>query len=443
MAIDSVEGDSIADRAGLPAALLHSASYYGTLAATRALGRAGVPVAVASTGPFECASWSRYARRRLRCPPTERTADYLQWLRALGANEPGMVLVPTSDDHAWLFARYAEELGAGFRCRSPSAETILGLLDKRRLAEACAAAGLATLPSWFPQDEAELRAVESELEYPVVVKPRTQLFHRTRFKGTVAERSSLLAAWQRLDGEGCSDPELLAREPGLRHPFLQAFASDPQVGIVSVSGFIDPAAGIFVCRCSRKLPDDHQRLDVGRWFEALPTDPSLAEGLLVLCKNTGFAGVFEAEFAPFEGKLALIDFNPRLYGQLGFDEARGASLAQLAYLHALGDSERLRRLASAGQRGSEHGLYINRVALAVQCLPTIYRDEPIGRLQICAGWPSKGTPVFAAARGAPDFILDAGDPAPAVVEAFNLLAGSLRRSLGSLLRRGRSRRRLG
>ena len=51
-----------------PPVLLTVASYYGTLAAARCLGRHGISVTVADPGYFAPASWSRFATRRLQCP---------------------------------------------------------------------------------------------------------------------------------------------------------------------------------------------------------------------------------------------------------------------------------------------------------------------------------------------------------------------------------------
>ena len=81
---------------------LANADYYGTLAATRALGARGVPVYVGSERSLAVSSWSRHATRVLRHPPFAEAERFIDWLADLGAREPGIVLVPTSDEAAFL-----------------------------------------------------------------------------------------------------------------------------------------------------------------------------------------------------------------------------------------------------------------------------------------------------------------------------------------------------
>ena len=59
----------------------------------------------------------------------------------------------------------------------------------------------------------------------------------------------------------------------------------------------------------------------------------------------GYYGVFEAEFAEHGGRQLLIDFNPRYFGQMGFDIARGMPLPWLAQLCATGREDEARQFA--------------------------------------------------------------------------------------------------
>src|ERR1019366_3678216 len=79
-------------------ALLCDATFYGTLAAVRSLGRAGVPVDVVDPGYAAVASWSRYATRRLRGPPVARADRLVRWLVELGARQGRDVAYPPSDE---------------------------------------------------------------------------------------------------------------------------------------------------------------------------------------------------------------------------------------------------------------------------------------------------------------------------------------------------------
>jgi hypothetical protein len=77
----------------------------------------------------------------------------------------------------------------------------------------------------------------------------------------------------------------------------------------------------------------------------------LQQLLEALCGRVGFYGVFEAEFAEHSGRQFLIDFNPRYFGQMGFDIARGMPLPWLAQLCATGHEDQAWQLAAHAARG--------------------------------------------------------------------------------------------
>ena len=160
-----------------PPVLLAMADYYGTLAAVRSLGRFGVRVHVADPQRLAPARWSRRTSRTFSCPRVEESPEeFLEWLLALGQREPGQVLLPTSDELAWFFARHREALSQHFRLGGASLEAMDTVLNKWALARACAASGVATPATFLPRDDAELTRLQGEIAFPVLVKPQTQVF---------------------------------------------------------------------------------------------------------------------------------------------------------------------------------------------------------------------------------------------------------------------------
>src|SRR5215510_3578574 len=71
--------------------VLCNASYYGTLAAVRSLGRAGVPVVTVDTDVLAPARYSRYSSLHLSSPSSQ-AADWSDWLFALGRSGPRRVI---------------------------------------------------------------------------------------------------------------------------------------------------------------------------------------------------------------------------------------------------------------------------------------------------------------------------------------------------------------
>ena len=63
----------------------------------------GVGVNVIVDHPYCAAGWSRCAERRYAGPVEKDSMRYLDRLLAIGKADPGQVLLPTSDETAWLY----------------------------------------------------------------------------------------------------------------------------------------------------------------------------------------------------------------------------------------------------------------------------------------------------------------------------------------------------
>ena len=100
--------------------LLASASSGGTIAAARHLAANGFDVGVVSSHRLGAAAWSRHTARTYWAPPESESQRFLKRLLAIGANDPGQILLPTSDETAWLYTLNATELGRYFRLVQPS-----------------------------------------------------------------------------------------------------------------------------------------------------------------------------------------------------------------------------------------------------------------------------------------------------------------------------------
>lgn len=204
-------------------ALFTVADYYGTLAAVRSLGRAGIPVTIADPDWSATACWSRFVTQRVRCPRVDRPEELIEWLVGFGRREPGYVLYPTNDDTAWLFAVHRKELSQHFRTYQPPVEAVYALLNKQRLFEACRDTGVDVPPTWFPTDDAGLEQVAREARFPLLMKPITQVMFTLRSKGlkiTTAEQ--LIQEFYAFDPAAYA-PSILQYDPSVARPSLQQY----------------------------------------------------------------------------------------------------------------------------------------------------------------------------------------------------------------------------
>lgn len=406
-----------------PPVLLTQASFYGTLAAVRAYGRAGLAVTVADADRRAPAAWSRFVTRRARCPPDWEVDAFIDWLLDFGRKSPGHVLLATSDETAWLLSLRRESLSRDFRLYQPHVDAVFGVLNKRLLAEHAKAVGLAVPPTWFPTSEADVEQLAREVPFPVLLKPATQILSEQHIKGRrITARDELVAAWRAFLAHRYA-PALVNYDATIARPMVQAYLSEAEQGIESVSGFVDETGRRTVMRASRKVLQRPRRVGVGVCFEAAPLDPALAGGLVQLCRRVGYFGVFEAEFIRLGGQAHLIDFNPRFYGQMGFDVARGVDLPMLAYASAVGDGALFDATLRAAEKAGDtlDWKYVHR--LAVESMLRAQRFSGALTADEAARWRAW---IASAGAHLADPVFDADDWRPAAMDLAQSVGNAIR-----------------
>ncbi|HTO22869.1 MAG TPA: carbamoyl-phosphate synthase, partial [Spirochaetia bacterium] len=213
----------------------------------------------------------------------------------------------------------------------------------------------------------DISRLECQLSYPLLVKPQTQILLWPHIKGfVVPTREALRPTYERLVRSATYSPLLVGCDRDVVRPVLQEFFPHAAQRIYNLSGFVDETGELFVVRASRKVLQRPRRIGVGLCFEEAETDLPLAGRLLALCRRVGYYGAFEAEFIQQGPRFLLIDFNPRFYGQMGFDIARGLPLPLFVYEAALGRRERLRAMVEGARRSpAGPGAFCNRIDLGL------------------------------------------------------------------------------
>lgn len=398
------------------AVLLASASAGGTIAAVRQLAESAIEVGVVSSRHFSAASWSNRASHCYSAPPENDTRGFLNRLIEIGKGSPGQILLPTSDELAWLYTANAELLARQFCVYQPSIACIKRILDKKLFEDAATSAGLTVLPSWDPKNLEELEALAPKLPYPVLIKPRTHVHRLRNDKGVVVCSPEDLIRQYRLylnrQQYRGHDPEFFPRG---RLPIVQQFAKVGNEGVHSITGFIDRTGDLFVTRRSVKVFQRFQPVGVGVCFELLPPAPELSQAVRQLCRELKYFGIFEVEFVWSDGRWATIDFNPRIYNQLGMDIRRGMPLPLLACLEAAGERAALEDAVTKAQMEETPGTvfwdgFTLRAILLAQAVTsrTSREDRKFWR-----AWIKKN------AAHAVDVAADRSDPMPGIVHALS------------------------
>ncbi|WP_263373899.1 hypothetical protein [Granulicella aggregans] len=382
----------------------------------RQLANHGLRAGVIANGALSAAAWSRYVSKTYKGPAEKDGEQFLDLVVKLGSAVPDQVLLPTSDETAWLYTSHASVLKEHFRLHQPSVRTMQRILDKKLLSDAALTAGLQILPTWEPRTMSEVIASAPTLLYPILIKPRTQVHRANNDKGMVAHSAKELIenyeAFMSREHPESSDANL----PHANIPLLQHFVDIGKKGVHSVSGYVDETGELFVTRQARKVFQRSMPAGVGVAFEAQPANPALSESVRRLCKELGYFGIFEVEFISFGDSWAIIDFNPRLFNQVGMDGFRGMPLPLMAYLDAAGKTAELREVVEKAKadESDRPAVFYDRFTLwAILTAKALSGRANPSEREYWREWKrrNKANTVY--------FAADVSDPIPGIVHAFS------------------------
>jgi predicted ATP-grasp superfamily ATP-dependent carboligase len=308
--------------------LILDANERSALAATRALGRRGVPVVTADEMGVTLAGASRYARASFVYPsPYRMPARFLQTVRNELAARAIRVVLPMTEVTTQVLTEHREE----FRDARIPVGTLPALdilTDKRRIHALAKQLDIPTPETRIVECPDELGMATAGLTYPMVVKPYRS---RIRHAGT----------WLRADVRHVSSrgelERVVATTDVLRHhPFIIQERIDGHGAGVFALYDRGRAVGFFAHRRVRERPPSG---GVSVLSESVHLDPHLLELSRRLLDHVAWHGVAMVEFkVRADGVAFLIEVNPRFWGSLQLAVDAGADFPWFAYRLALGDT---------------------------------------------------------------------------------------------------------
>jgi D-aspartate ligase len=236
--------------------LLGNANYYGTLAAVRSLGRAGVKVVTVDPSMICHSRYSRYSSQHLTCPAFEESGAWAEWLLRNARIGPSGAIYATSDAVSFALARYRNELSTDFELYQPGLDTIMSILDKGLLMQNAHAVGMETPPTWFPQNSAEAAKIAKDAGGTVLIKPRSQLAQRTKSKGSIVESHGhrLQSIFDSYMKDQSANSEFAKQYPvTMTPPLIQQYYPQAVENVYSLSGFREKISGGMIMRAARKI----------------------------------------------------------------------------------------------------------------------------------------------------------------------------------------------
>lgn len=293
----------------------------GALSVTRALARKGIEVHVLSPVMHSPIPRSRFPAACVQFQNKHTIQDdWLAWLVEKGPE--GAALLPCDDDSLELIVRNRAPLvELGYRPFEADDEAALATLDKARIYDLAAEAGVAAPISIRLQDTADFEEAVSRMLFPCALKPlHSHLFARyyTVKAVVVQDAEDLRRTWEPMRELGL---EVIATE--IVNP-----ASEECVGYMT---YLDEEGEPLFHFTKAKVRQYPIRFGLGsyhvtRWM------PDVADAGLRFFQGVGVRGLAYVEFKrAVDGTPKVVDVNHRFLDSTEVVRRSGIDIAQLAY----------------------------------------------------------------------------------------------------------------
>ncbi len=319
-------GEHVAGRE-LPPAVVCEVGWVNGLGAIRSLGRVGVPVIATDHRDFAIGFRSSYAFPVRTPDPVADEEGFIAAMLELGdaIGRPAPVF-PTHDEHLNSLARHKAELGDRFRYPFPGWDVLEPLQSKRHQIDTAESIGLAAPKTLHPRSLEECRTAAGEIGFPVLVKPSENIVFKRLYR-----RQAFL----------CERPDQLDRAYELSaeyEPMLQEFIPGGDDLLWTLGTYIAADGEVLATFSGRKLRQTRENMGSARVGETRWEEEVVTAGLELL-KALDFHGIAQVEWKrdPRDGRLKLIEVNPRLWQWHGLAGACGADITLAAYWDLVGE----------------------------------------------------------------------------------------------------------
>jgi D-aspartate ligase len=302
---------------------------YRALGVVRSLGRHGIPVWILHHGDQLLATFSRYTRRTLRWPSREEE-EMVDFLANLADREAlrNWVLFPSDDSGAAMVARHHQMLSQHFQLNTPPWEVLRWSYDKRLTYQLADEAMVDHPWTSYPANRDDVAAMKCE--FPVILKPA---YHNcfNRFTASKAwrvnSRDQLLALYD--------EARTLVPPDNLMIQEIIPGNGESQFSFAALCRDGQPLAAL-TARRTRQFPVDFGRAST---FVETVEDSATVEAATRLLKAMRYTGIAEVEFKrdPRNGKLKLLDVNPRVWGWQSLCAVAGVDYPYLLWLMTTGE----------------------------------------------------------------------------------------------------------
>jgi D-aspartate ligase len=302
---------------------------HSSLAIARSLKRTGAPVGFITDGN-PLTGRSRYIRSAWRWagPNDDAAVEVLLDLARRHGFE-GSALVAAGDAEVRFAAQHHDRLSTVFRMTLQPWDALQWSADKTLAYRRAAELGLHIPHDYAVRSLADLKTVD--LNFPVVLKPSMRVVENA-FTRDKAWRADDLGSFQHMFARAAA----LVGEQNIVVQELVPGGSETQLSYAGLWNHGKPAAW-FTAQRTRQYPLEFSHTST--LVETLDA-PDVVEAAHTFLTSTGHHGLVEVEFKrdSRDGKLKLLDVNPRPWSWFALSEAAGLRLGEMLLAVAYGDA---------------------------------------------------------------------------------------------------------
>lgn len=301
------------------------------LAVIRALGRRRVGV-VGIDHKRDIACYSRYAKT-LRCPhPVEQESRFIEWLADTFDGYSRLPVFLTGDDFLYAFSKNRGFLSKFFVFNLPDMSMLNRIADKYSQYQMALDAGVEAPGTWLVEKLSDLEELAPQFQrWPLFIKGREVNAWRAYFGGKTKGFS--VRSYDELREK--LTPALLHGVPVI----IQEVIKGPDTNHYKYCAYVSKDGDTLAEFCLRKIRQNPIRFGIGAVVESVRDDRLLEQGRRFF-SGIGYRGVGSAEFKydQDDGRLKLIELNPRYWQQNGLTERCGINFAYINYQDLLGEA---------------------------------------------------------------------------------------------------------
>ncbi|HBC46545.1 MAG TPA: carboxylate--amine ligase [candidate division Zixibacteria bacterium] len=314
---EKIKGDSAKGRV-----LILDGRQRSTLAAVRSLGKLGLAVTVGEDSLPCLASKSKFVANSIRyasalSDPKGFISDVAHELSRYKYD----MILPMTDITMSLVMNEFENLSRSTDIPVAGKESYLKAIDKGKIIELSQSLDIPTPKTYFINDLSELNRIRSELNYPVVIKPRQSKYLTS--SGWIDAGVDYAYSFDELNRK----LEIYKNSPCL--PLIQERVSGPGIGAFLLFNRGEVKACFFHRRIREKPPSG----GVSTLRDSIAPDPVVKDYSIRLLKALNWHGVAMVEFKQDsrDGTPRIMEINARFWGSLQLAIDSGIDFPAMLY----------------------------------------------------------------------------------------------------------------